>query len=79
MNDERKRHRVFHINMLKKWHVQPETAFLVQDLPEVDQEDEVQVWSCKEKGSEDMPKINGDLTHIQCQEIQAMWRSFLMY
>ena len=76
MNDKRKRHRVFHINMLKKWHVQPETAFSVQDLPEVDQEDEVQVWNCKEKGSEDMPKINGDLTHIQCQEIQALLEEF---
>ena len=66
----------FHINMLKKWHVQPETAFSVQDLPEVDHEDEVQVWNCKETGSEDMPKINGDLTHIQCQEIQALLEEF---
>ena len=23
-----------------------------------------------------MPKINGDLTHIQCQEIQAMLEEF---
>ena len=33
MNDIRKRHCVFHINMLKKWHVQPETAFPVQIFP----------------------------------------------
>ena len=73
MNDKRKRYCVFDINMIKKWHIQPETAFSVKDLHEVDgQEDEVQVWNCMETESEDMPKINGDLTHKQCQENQAL-------
>ena len=45
MHDRRKRHRIFHVNMLKQWHMPVATAYLMTVTSlEVDEDDDVPVW-----------------------------------
>ena len=49
MNDRKKRHYIFHVNMLRKWHTQA-VAYLSEDIQEKWQEEDVSLcrwqWSC---------------------------------
>ena len=43
MRDRKKRYRIFHINMLRKWHVPTSTGYLAQESAE-EFEDDVPTW-----------------------------------
>ena len=45
MHDRRKKYRVFHVNMLKKWHTPVRQAYwTAEDSPDIDSDDDVPVW-----------------------------------
>ena len=69
MSDRRKRKRVFHINMLKKWET-PDTLF----AEETDSTDEIVLW--KESSQDEQPTINPNLSAQQLQELQDVLQTF---
>ena len=44
MHDQRKKRRIFHINMLRRWHVPKATGYYCEDVSETDTEDII-VWN----------------------------------
>ena len=72
MNDKRKRKRIFHINMLKRWHVPSNSVFFAQDQADSDQNDEVQVRNDSEGNSDDQPLIGDQLTTEQQHELKLL-------
>ena len=76
MHDKRKRHRVFHINMLRKWHVPVSTNYWAEEtVVDVDGE-EVLTW--REQGSigEDQPAIGEQLSEVQRQQLEGLLRGY---
>ena len=72
MGDHRKRLRVFHVNMLKKWHV-PAVASYFGDQG-ADEADDVVLW--KDDAEETQPVINEELTPRQKQELQRLLHEY---
>ena len=52
MHNKRKRLRIFHINMLRKWHEATESSCWVEDIDEG--EEEIPVWKNRVKDQEDL-------------------------
>ena len=71
MTDRRKQQRIFHVNMLKKWHTPSAVSFFAEEV-HVDVDD-VMTW--KDQG-EDTPLLNKSLTSIQTQQMEELLRSF---
>ena len=71
MNDKRKRKRIFHINMLKRWRVPSNSIFFAQDQADSDQ-NEVLVWNDSEGVFDDQPLIGDQLTTEQQQELKLL-------
>ena len=74
MHDRRKRQRVFHVNMLRKWHVSPTVSLWAEELSESDPEDDVPIWN--EGRAEDTPKIGDQLNLEQQSELQELLRGY---
>ena len=75
MQDRRKRYRVFHINMLRKWHVPASTNYWAEETVDVDRE-EVLTW--KEQGDvgEDQPVIGEQLSEVQRRQLEGLLKGY---
>ncbi len=71
MEDLRKKHRVLHINMLRKWHP-PVSAVLVHQVQHVDEED-IPMWNDNEGGQ---AKQGKQLSLEQAQELNILLGRF---
>jgi hypothetical protein len=71
MCGRRKRKRVFHVNMLRKWHVQSSTNYLCEEVAE-DME-EVPGWN---DGVEGEAKVGEQLTREQNKELEELLAEF---
>ena len=76
MHDKRKRHRVFHINMLRKWHVPVSTNYWAEEVVVNIDREEVLTW--REQGSigEDQPAIGEQLSEVQRQQLEGLLRGY---
>ncbi len=72
MRDRRKRHRVFHVNMLRKWHVPTSTAYLSQESME-ESGDDVPMWDDDRDG---VPTMGEQLTGTQRKELENLLGEF---
>ena len=72
MQDRRKRHRVFHVNMLKKWCVPSSNTYLALD--EEDREDII-TWKDDEEGE---VQFGERLTEEQRKDLKELLREFSM-
>ena len=71
MPDRRKQKKLFHINMLRKWHPPSAVSFTTKEVQ--DDDDDLELSYNEE---EDMPLLNKDLTPEQSQELQYLLREF---
>ena len=74
MHNRRKRRRVFHVNMLRKWHVSPTVSLWAEELSESDPGDDVPSWN--EGRAEDTPKFGDQLNPEQQSELQELLRGY---
>ena len=70
LHDRRKQLRVFHINMLRKWHQPQSENYLVQ---EVNESDEIPVWQEEGKSA---PIIGDQLSNEQRQDVKELLTKF---
>ena len=70
LHDRRKQLRVFHINMLRKWHQPQSENYLVQ---EVNESDEIPVWQEEGKSA---PIIGDQLSNEQRQDVKELLAKF---
>ena len=70
MHDRRKRQRVFHVNMLKKWHQPVEATYLALEEPV--QDHEIPAWN--EDGGK--PDVGEQLTKEQQEELKSLQRKY---
>ena len=80
MHDKRKKHRVFHVNMLKQFHSSSDvhSSFLVKDIEECSTEndlpdDEIPSWNSGQNGQH---KIGDQLSVSQKNELQQILNEF---
>ena len=77
--DKKKHHRIFHVNMLRKWHAPSAVNLLAEDVTE-DEQDEILLWD-KDLGLiEDQPVIDEQLEknqHTQLQELLTEFKDIL--
>ena len=76
MHDRRKRRRVYHVNMLRKWHVPSVGSYMAEELPVRDDEDDVQVWNDGQDTTDDKPAIGEQLGQEQRAELQRLLGEF---
>ena len=75
MFDTRKRRRIFHVNMLRKWHTPNATSFLAEDDDAMDIEnEEVVMWRGDEV--EDQPVVSKELDTEKHAELQILLGEF---
>ena len=73
MHDRRKKHQIFHVNMLKKWHTPAMDAYLaMEDSPDVDNEEDMPVWNENDTLTEDKPTMGSQLNMKQRQELEKL-------
>ena len=63
MNDRKKSQRVFHVNMLRKYHIPAEMSLLAEKMPDTDAED-MPTWN-KMQMSDGKPQMKKKLTDEQ--------------
>ena len=63
MNDRKKSQRVFHVNMLQKYHIPAEMSLLAEEVPDTDAED-IPTWN-KMQMSDGEPQMVKKLTDEQ--------------
>lgn len=75
MSDRKKRKRVFHVNMLKKWQVQQSTGYLMREVgdEEEEEEEEILTWDGGEDGE---PRIGKQLTVAQKKELIGILKKY---
>ena len=73
MYDKRKRKRVFHVNMLRKWHVPTSTGYFAKDADPQGSEDEVPTWD--DGGSGEL-RVGEQLDEAQRGELEALLAEF---
>ena len=74
MADHRKRKRIFHVNMLRKWQILTETSFLVGEEDHDEGPGDVVSWNDDE--GEDQPTISDRLGRRQIQELHVVMNDF---
>ena len=75
MFDKKKRRRIFHINMLRKWHTPSAASLLVEDLS-ADMQDEIPLWREDPDSEEDKPVINDQLDETHREQLQNLLDHF---
>ena len=77
MHDRRKRHRTFHVNMLRKWHEPAASIFTAMEdvTDELDGED-VPVWNGEASTAASNPVFGDQLTSEQQYELQGLLEEF---
>ena len=73
MGNRKKSKRIFHVNMLKKWQVQESTGYLMKEVGEEEDEEEILTWDGGEDGK---PKMGEQLTPIQKQELNVLLKKY---
>ena len=75
MHDKRKRHRVFHVNMLKAFKVRHQDGLVgfTEEIPSEDSDEEVPLWNDAGNGT---PTIGEQLTEQQRSELQSLLTEF---
>ena len=73
MGNRKKSKRIFHVNMLKKWQVQESTGYLMNEVGEEEDEEEILTWDGGEDGK---PKMGEQLTPIQKQELNVLLKKY---
>ena len=76
MCDRRKRHRIFHVNMLRKWHIPTTTAYLAEEMSEGKLDDEMPVWGNERDEPQGQPTIGAQLTRGQKEEMRHLLEEF---
>ena len=74
MTDRRKRKRIFHVNMLRKWHIPTVTSCWAEEGPE-DDHDEVLLWRGDEE-EQTQPTLGEQLTVEQKVKAQDLIGEF---
>ena len=72
MHDRQKRKRVFHINMLRKWHIPTSVGYLAQEVADHEMEEEVPTWD----GGCGQPKVGRQLDEKQKRELSDLLAEF---
>ena len=77
MHDTRKRKRIFHVNMLRKWNQPPTPSFWAEEAQEEHTDsEEMPLWSnCPEKIKAE-PNIGAQLTKAQGTQLTALLQGF---
>ena len=75
MFDRRKRHRVFRINMLRKWHPPSAAAFSAREIEEVP-EDRIPAWNDGEEEQLTQYEMGKELNDLQQQELRTLLERF---
>ena len=73
MHDKRKRKRVFHVNMLRKWYVPTSTGYFTKDTEQQASKDEVPTW---DDGSSGDLRAGEQLDEAQRGELEALLAEF---
>ena len=74
LHDRSMRQKVYHLNMLRKWHTPERTNYFVQDVPEdVDSQEEIPEWR-DEEGCE--PTIGDWLSHPQQDQLKKLLEEY---
>ena len=72
MRDRKKRHRIFHVKMLRRWHVPTNTGYLAQESAE-ESEDDVPTWDNDREG---VPTVGETLSETQKEELTDLFGEF---
>ena len=72
MRDWKKRHRIFHVNMLWRWYVPTSTGYLAQESAE-ESEDDVPTWDDDREG---VPTVGETLSETQKEELTDLFGEF---
>ena len=77
MHDRRKRKRILHVNMLRKWHnpTVAATSFAAEDVPFDSGEYDVPVWK-KEDTAQPQPAIGEQLSTNERREVEELLRQY---
>ena len=73
MHDKWKRKWVFHVNMLRKWHIPTSTGYFAKDAEQQESEDEVPTWD--DGGSGEL-RVGEQLDGAQWEELEALLAEF---
>ena len=77
MHDRRKRHRTFHVNMLRKWHEPAASIFTaMEDVTDGLDGEDVPVWNGEASTAASNPVFGDQLTSEQQQELQGLLEEF---
>ena len=77
MHDSRKRKRILHVNMLRKWHTVDEASYFTEEVPMDDDSGDVPMWN--EGAQEDTdanPRISAQLDPTQQADLQKLLDDF---
>ena len=75
MVGRRKRHRIFHVNMLRKWYVPTATSYLSEEVGD-GADDDVVLWREDNPDDDKTPTINDKLSPTQKRELQEVLEEF---
>ena len=75
MYDKKKRRRIFHINMLRKWHTPSAVSMLAEDLS-AEPQDEIPLWRDDPESKEDKPTIGDQLAETQRAQLRNLLDNF---
>ena len=77
MHDRRKRKRVLHVNMLRKWHTPTATAtsYAAEEVEGDGKEDDVLVWK-EEEVSDHQPTVGEQLSSDEQRELKELMRRY---
>ena len=70
MYDKKKRRRIFHVNMCRKWHVPSAVALLANEVQE-EEEEELPLWDANPCSDEDQPVVSERLDRNQQIQYQG--------
>ena len=73
MGNRKKRKQIFHVNLLKKWQVQESTRYLMKEVEEEDEEEEILTWDSSE---DEKPSKGKQLTQTQKQELNVLLKKY---
>ena len=77
MTGRRKPERIFHVNMLRKWHSPTAVSFFAEEINDdiSDDTDDVVTWS-RNDTDESAPLLGEHLNSTQIEDIQNIWQEF---
>ena len=75
MHDRRQKHKIFHINKLRKWHTPTEPAFYMEDVQGQDKED-IPLWERGVGSRVEDVKIGSQLSQDQQEQLKHLLQEF---